>query len=194
MNQFVGRQTEIIHLEEFFHSKVSARREVFVIHGFGGMGKTQLAVEFARKHHSRYSSVFWLEGFSEDQLKQSIANAARRLPQDEVKPFFSEELRSPNIDVDRVVEGFYRWLSQPTNKNWLLIIDNVDRDYHSKIRDPQAYDLKEYLPPADHGSILITSRLASLEEYGSGLKLGMLDDEHAKIVLEKTAGKAIKGE
>lgn len=158
------------------------------------MGKTQLAAEFARKYHGKYSAVFWLDGFSEDQLKQSFLNVARILPQDEDTAVLAGGLRDPNVDVDAVVKGFLRWLSLSSNRRWLLIIDNMDRGYHNKVRDPQAYDVKDYLPSADRGSILVTSRLASLERYGAGLKLDRLDDKQAKVVLESNAGKTTKGE
>jgi len=34
------------------------RQKVFVLYGLGGIGKTQLAVEFARRHYRKFSSVF----------------------------------------------------------------------------------------------------------------------------------------
>ncbi|KAK5011624.1 hypothetical protein LTR28_011665 [Elasticomyces elasticus] len=99
---------------------------------------------------------------------------------------------SEDIDVDVVVEGVLQWLSLPSNQHWLLVIDNVDRDHLSKEKDPQAYDVKEYFPAADHGSILITSRLASLARYWEDLKVGKVDDNQAKNILENNAGKPIE--
>jgi hypothetical protein len=55
-------------------------QKIHVLHGLGGMGKTQLAVEFARCHHRRFSSVFWLERRSEDTLKRSTTSHASRIP------------------------------------------------------------------------------------------------------------------
>lgn len=34
-----------------------SRRQVFVLHGFGGIGKTQLAAEFARKYQATFSPL-----------------------------------------------------------------------------------------------------------------------------------------
>lgn len=183
-----------MQLKEYFDSKASARRRgIFVVHGLGGMGKTWLAADFARTYRAEYSAVFWLERFSEVRLKRSVVNAARRLPRHEVTVSFLEGLQSPNIDSDQAVKGLLGWLKLPTNHNWLLIIDNVDRDYHSESRDPQAFYLKHYLPSADHGSILITSRLPSLARYGESKKLAGLDDEQAKVVLKNAAGKEAAG-
>lgn len=82
VNRFVGRDAEMQRLEDYLHPKTTdpttpspPRRKVFVICGLGGMGKTQLAIEFARKHHSRYSAVFWLDGSSKDRLKQSLSTS-----------------------------------------------------------------------------------------------------------------------
>jgi len=40
----------------------------------------------------------------------------------------SKALQQEKIDAKAIVEGVTRWLRLPTNKHWLLIIDNVDRD------------------------------------------------------------------
>ncbi|KAJ9640885.1 hypothetical protein H2199_005553 [Coniosporium tulheliwenetii] len=147
-NRFVGRDAEMQRLEDYFHPRIpsSARRKVFVVHGLGGIGKTQLVIEFARKHRSRYSAVFWLDGSSKDRLKQSFVDVAYRLPRDQLTADAAEALKHSDIDVDVVVGGVLQWLSLPSNQHWLLIIDNVDRDHLNKGKDPQAYDVKEFFP------------------------------------------------
>ncbi|KAK4985799.1 hypothetical protein LTR50_005705 [Elasticomyces elasticus] len=197
VNKFVKRDAELQRLEDYFLPKTPGptRRKVFVAHGLGRIGKTQLAIEFARKHHDRYSAVFWLNGSSKDQLRQFLVQVAYRLPRDQVTADVAEALKhSNNIDVDVVVESVLHWLSLPSNQHWLLVVDNVDRDHLSKDKDPQAYHVEEYFPAADHGSILITSRLASLARYGEDLKVGKVDDKQAKAILENNAGKSIEGE
>ena len=195
MNRFVGRDAEMLQLEDYFHPKTLSPtcRRVFVIHGLGGMGKTQLAIEFARKHN-RYSAVFWLDGSSIDRLKQAFVDVAYRLPRDQITADVVEALKHSNIYIDVIVEGVLQWLSLPSNQHWLLIIDNVDRDHLNKEKDPQAYDAKEFFPSADHGSILITSRLAGLHRYGDGRKLNEVNAEQAKTILENNAGRSIKGQ
>tara|TARA_R110002003_G_scaffold3248_1_gene24986 strand:+ start:2889 stop:3098 length:210 start_codon:yes stop_codon:yes gene_type:complete len=68
-----------------------------------------------------------------------------------------------------------------------LILDNVDRDHRDR-EDSQAYNAEKYLPHSDHGSILITSPLASLQRLGSGVKVGTVAAEQARGILENNAG------
>jgi hypothetical protein len=147
VNQFVGRDTEIKQLEDpLLPDSKNPRRKVYVIHCLGGMGKTQLAIEFARKHHEKYSAVLWLDGSSRDKLIQSLANVAHRLPQDELTADMREGPRNPKIDMSIVAQGVSQWLSLPSNKQWLLIFDNIDLDHTLKDRDIQAYDIKDFFP------------------------------------------------
>jgi hypothetical protein len=74
-----------------------------------------------------------------------------------------------------------------------LIIDNVDHDHRDR-EDTQAYSVQTYFPHADHGSILITSRLASLQRLlGFGVKVGTVAAEQARAILENNAGKSVDG-
>jgi len=196
MSRFVPREEEMQKLRQLFQSKrqeTGRRRVVVVIYGLGGIGKTQLAVEFAREHQRMFSAIFWLDGSSETNLKQSFVDMMQRLPQDELTANGVETPTHSVIDIDVAVQECLRWLSLSSNYDWLLIIDNVDRD-HQDQDDSLSYNVKGYFPPADHGSILITSRLASLQRYGSGVKVGTVTAEQARVILENNAGRDVEGE
>ncbi|KAK5547272.1 hypothetical protein LTR46_012018, partial [Exophiala xenobiotica] len=45
----------------------------------GGMGKTQPAIAFAKRHHTEYDSVFWLNAASEATLKDSFRLVAEAI-------------------------------------------------------------------------------------------------------------------
>lgn len=156
------------------------------------MGKTQLCVEFARKCKERFSAVFWLDGSSKDALRQSLAGAAMRLPDRDT----SASLHSSQASVDSQgpIDTLLQWLSRSDNTRWLLIFDNVDRDWQSVPKDPQAYDFNKFLPSADHGSILVTTRLARLQRPMASLNLRPVDDGLGRKILESRAGKQLQGE
>lgn len=162
----------------------SQRQKVHVLHGLGGIGKTQLAVEFARRHHRQFTSVFWLDGSSKNSVKRSIASHASRISPSQIPEVSRAYAAESSTDVDTVVKDIMAWLARPDNNAWLLIFDNVDREHHPRGGgDPEAYDVKRYFSGADHGSILITTRLARLEQLGKSQQLGRVDDTQALAIL-----------
>jgi hypothetical protein len=160
------------------------RRKVFVLYGLGGIGKTQLAVELMRRRHRSFSSVFWLDGSSEDSLKQSIARHASRIAEGQISDTSRQYSTGEGGDIDAVVVEVLKWLALPDNPDWLIVLDNVDREYDGPTPDPQAYDVRQYFPDADHGSILITTRLAKLEQLGGSQRVNKVDPTQAEAMLK----------
>jgi hypothetical protein len=160
------------------------RQKIHVLRGLGGMGKTQLAVEFARRHHRRFSSVFWLDGRSEDILKRSIASCANRISLGQIPETSRGYAVDGSADVDAVVRDVIAWLARSNNTAWLLIFDNVDREYTAQGDDPNAYDIRRYLSRADHGSVLVTTRLARLEQLGESQQLSKVSRAQGHAILE----------
>jgi hypothetical protein len=197
VSEFVDRPAEMEKLEQALlpGRTSSGRQKIHVLHGLGGMGKTQLVVEFARRHHRRFSAVLWLDGRSEDSLKRSIASCAGRIPQGQISEAIRSYATDRGADVDVVVKDVMGWLARPDNGAWLLIFDNVDREYSKQGGDPDAYDMERYLSGADHGCVLITTRLAKLRQLDkTPQQLGKVDGKQAQAILKTwykgTYGKA----
>jgi hypothetical protein len=160
------------------------RQKILVLSGLGGIGKTQLAVEFARQHHRKFSAVFWLDGRSEGSLKRSIARSASRIPEGQISESTKTYSVNGNGHIDIVVREVIGWLARQDNTNWLLIFDNVDREYKPHNSDPDAYDVRRYFSSTDHGSVLITTRLAKLAQLGDSQRLGKVDRDQAQAILQ----------
>ncbi|RMD43745.1 hypothetical protein DV735_g1376, partial [Chaetothyriales sp. CBS 134920] len=142
------------------------QRLVFALSGLGGIGKTKLAARFARQNQKQYSAVFWLDGISEDNLKGSIADAARRVPHGQIpEPGHIPETSSEHVNLEKTIKDFQDWLSREDNDSWLVVFDNVDQEYHGKDAQQGAYDITRYFPGTDHGAVLITTRLRSLDHH-----------------------------
>ncbi|RYP20808.1 hypothetical protein DL767_009393 [Monosporascus sp. MG133] len=188
-DKFVDRPLDMKTLEGvLLPQSQNTRQKKVVLYGLGGMGKTQLAVEFARRHHRQFTSVFWLDGRSEDRLKQSIANAASRVPEGQIAEMSRLYSKSGSGDSDAVVRDMTNWLNKPDNTDWLLIFDNIDRERQQDDADPDAYNVRRYLPGADHGSILITTRLARLEQLGVPLSLSKVSETQARAIFQEWYG------
>ena len=139
---FVGRDIELEQMENILLSSSNySTRKVLILGGMGGIGKTQLAINYAKQHCTSYSSIFWLNATSESTLNSSLRDVANRtLPPETVSKLDDDQLR---IQVSN-------WLSELDNTRWLLILDNYD--------DPDQYNLTKYYPSVAHGSIIITTR------------------------------------
>jgi AAA+ ATPase superfamily predicted ATPase len=185
VSKFVARPVEIAELERvLLPDRQSNRQKCFVLYGLGGIGKTQLAVEFASQHHHRFSAVFWLDGRSKDSVTRSIAAIANRIPEGQIsKSSKSYAIGSSTGDINIVIQEVMLWLAQEDNDKWLLIFDNVDQNYGRHTSNAEAYDVKQYFSGVNHGSILITTRLAKLAQLGDSEQLGKVSLEQARAML-----------
>lgn len=181
IDYFVGRASHLALIESALLPFTGPERKVVVLHGLGGIGKSQLAIEFAKKHRSDYTAVLWLNAKTEDTLKRSFAANASRLP----KRSLSQELLDGPQDegaLKSILLQMRMWLDLPGNDRWLLIFDNVDNPKIPDNKREHAYDIRSYFPEAHQGSILVTTRwrtlrlghlveVAKLSEVDEGISL-----------------------
>ncbi|KAF1362200.1 hypothetical protein EJ07DRAFT_109452, partial [Lizonia empirigonia] len=167
------------------------KRRLLAAYGLGGVGKTQLAANFARRHQHRFSLVLWLNGSSESNVKQSFAAFASRVPTGQIPEASRLYAAGQDGNIDAVVRDVLSWLSIAENSGWLMVVDNVDRDDRQREEDAEAYNVEEYLPEADHGSVLITTRLLHLGQLGEQWEVRKVDKEQAQAIFQTWYGRAV---
>ena len=190
IDYFVGRASDLSSIESVLLPFTAPKRKVAVLHGLGGIGKSQLAIEFAKKHRSDCSAVFWLNSKTEDTLKQSIAANARQLPDE----CFSQGLLDGPQNEETlgvILQQTKAWLGLPGNDRWLLIYDNVDNPRIPDNKRESAYDIRPYFPEAHQGSIIVTTRWETLR-IGCPIKVTKLSkDRDSTSLLIRLAGETI---
>ncbi|KAI0876464.1 P-loop containing nucleoside triphosphate hydrolase protein [Hypoxylon argillaceum] len=174
-NLFFGRE-DILNL---LHSWLTpfptcASLMSVVLTGLGGVGKTQIALEYAYQSHKVFDAIFWISAEDSSSMYQSFSRAA-------VEALKLPSARLNDHEKNRVV--LRRWLRN-TSKTWLLVFDNVD-DYAM---------LKRFWPTSESGAIIVTTRDTAINDtaFRRGLvpsikEVGGFDDEEgAEFLLHMT--------
>src|SRR5437016_2453305 len=163
---FTGREEILVHLYTVLRSsKAAAFTQAQAISGLGGIGKTQVAVEYAYRYRDHYQAIFWINATSRDAISADfvILAALLDLPEQQEK------------EQDIVLRAVKRWLSSHTH--WLLILDNVD-------------DLEmivDFLPVTATGDVLITTRLQALGTVAQHIEVEKMErDEGVMFLLRRT--------
>lgn len=186
---FVDRDLEMEQMERsLILSKSQDRRHIHVLHGLGGIGKTQLAIVYARKYQERYSAILWLNGGTCDTLLQSFSSFATHAGIKVISKSPTKVAAQGQDTLEEAKAAVLQWLARQENRRWLIIFDNVDRDYAADTEDPQAYNIESFFPDADHGSILITTRLSHLGQLGTQSKVDTVNEEQAFQIFSINSG------
>ncbi|KGO41142.1 Tetratricopeptide-like helical [Penicillium expansum] len=143
--RFVGRQQEIDYLERFIIHATSPTK--VAIHGLGGIGKTQIALELAYRMRESVPecSIFWIPCINYESVQQAYVNIASALGISHIEPA-------------KMKEQIKAHLSQDIAGKWLLIFDNADNMEMWTKGSATAPPLKDDLPRSENGHILFTSR------------------------------------
>ncbi|KAF8351010.1 hypothetical protein F5887DRAFT_1278053 [Amanita rubescens] len=160
---FTGRSTYLQRLKDHFFPNAMEKRKSFLLHGLGGIGKTQICLKFTEENESLFSDIFWIDASSESavdlRLKQ-IAQANNAPP-----------------EAASSAAHALKWISGKSN--WLMIYDNADGGYQV---------VEKFLPPGNGGNILITSRNFELCRITEGsMEVFEMKEEEALSLLFKSA-------
>ncbi|NAS20089.1 tetratricopeptide repeat protein [Herbidospora sp. NEAU-GS84] len=144
------------------------------VHGLGGIGKSELALQYAAAHRAAYRLVWWIDADSRAQIQTGLAALTRALCAG------THSVAAFQATTEEAAAWAMSWLSLRTG--WLLIFDNVE----------QVDDLQPYLSRLNGGSVLITSRRdIGWSTFGCiPIDLDVLDSTAATAVLVALIGLA----
>ena len=205
-HNFTGRKRELAVIHEALHSPGAPRpkRRVMVLHGLGGIGKTQLAVQYAYLHQKEYTSIWWVNASTTETLSQGFLGIAQKLlshhtkltraglKEDSVQAAVAlglspdvvnqnGKLNSSKDSMGIVVDAVKSWFAAEGNNRWLLIIDNYD--------DLENVNIFDFLHTNSLGSILITSRSLAAGRIGKELEVQKVTEDEGLEILRKIARK-----
>jgi hypothetical protein len=172
---FVGRDDLLADLHRRLTEGRSSLHRVQTIHGLGGVGKTQAAVEYARRHAAEYSLICWVRADSPESVAISYAKLASRLGR-----HVSQD--APPDAVREVVMA----LLEP--HRWLMIFDGAGDagSLAPLLIDPNRGDRGGGAPG---GHVLITSRSPRWENVAESQPLDVLARAESMLLLRRRSGR-----
>jgi hypothetical protein len=140
---FTGREEILTELSTLcVAGQGVAHNQVYALCGPSGIGKTEIAREYAYRVRHHYLSVFWLRADTQEALVSAFVSIAECLDLPE----------RYTRDKKLAVTAVKNWLARATR--WLLILDDV----------PNFALIKVFLPETWHGHILLTTQALRVEK------------------------------
>ncbi|MFF0011761.1 FxSxx-COOH system tetratricopeptide repeat protein [Streptomyces sp. NPDC005374] len=121
-----------------------------LLHGMGGVGKTQLAIEYAYRHRGNYDVVWWIDSRHSDLAMRQYSELAPHLG--------VEERDSIGATADAVRDALRRGAKYD---RWLLVFDNATA--------PEA--IERLLVNSPTGHVLITTRNEGWAQVGERIEV-----------------------
>jgi len=165
---FAGRADELNNINSLFKKKGNNAVNICqTVSGLGGIGKSQLAIEYAYRFGSIYRNLIWFINAETATTTQNDFFAFAN--------HFNLPL-SPDFMPEELQTAIKTWLGNQTD--WLLIFDNLE---FVDVVSP-------YLPNKINGRIIITTRNTRID-FGSQLTLGVFDMDEALAFIRKRLSK-----
>ncbi|WP_328430163.1 FxSxx-COOH system tetratricopeptide repeat protein [Streptomyces sp. NBC_00443] len=158
---FTGRDATLRELRQHLTSGHDGAMQV--VHGLGGVGKTQLAVEYAYLYRSKYRFVAFVDAEDPDLVASQFASLAR-------------ELGVAEVSSEQVIPRVYGKLLD--HGPWLIIFDNGERPG----------PLVDALPSGDLGSnghVIVTTRLRGWSSRAGVIDLDVFTRQEAVELLAR---------
>ena len=174
---FVGRELELEKINQYLQEEGQSRKTI-VLYGLSGFGKTQLALKYWADSSSLYTSRIWIDATSLETAYESFSEVLSKIGQPLPGNLASGSPASLSSSSKLVFSAVKRWLSDPRNVGWLMVIDNVE-DLDGQLH------IQDLIPEGENGRILVTTTqheaLSIID--GESIEVGKIDDDAGAEIL-----------
>jgi hypothetical protein len=187
VESFTGRSRELEDLHKSVqhnlgenNDKLTVISQVTSISGLGGIGKSEIAKMYARKHCQDYDgNVIWINAATYGTFKESFT----RLAEDKLK-ILTKSMDSQEKDIKIIVQEVYKYFSK---RKSLFIFDNAEK-LRTEKEDDEGID--KFLPNClsvddNEPYIIITSRNRKWEKTIKVISIDTFTEEEAIQFIKK---------
>jgi MinD-like ATPase involved in chromosome partitioning or flagellar assembly/tetratricopeptide (TPR) repeat protein len=151
--RFTGRENDLRQLRDELRTRGTAVVLPLTLQGLGGVGKTQVALEYVHRFKTDYDLVWWVNCGQPQFIDASLADLGGRMQE-----IFNAGAPA-GATVAEIAREVLRTLSQTRPvERWLLVFDNAD-------------DIEAVAPflPSGNGHVLLTSRNRAWSDHARSL-------------------------
>lgn len=163
---FVGREDLLAQIRDQLLTGDTSAVLPHTLHGMGGVGKSQIAIEYVYRYAADYDVVWWIPSEQPTMILTALTELAQRMGLN-----VSDEA---NRAVPAVREALRR--GEPYDR-WLLVFDNAEN----------VEAVRPYFPTGGTGKILITSRNQEWDRVARTLSVDVFTREESKALLRRRA-------
>ncbi|WP_338783685.1 FxSxx-COOH system tetratricopeptide repeat protein [Streptomyces sp. DG1A-41] len=168
---FVGRQALLRTVEEQLAAQDTAAVLPHALHGLGGVGKSQLVLEYVYTHQYDYKVICWIPAERESLVLAALATLAGQLG---VAPTDQDSVGVPaaGTAVPAALEALRTGVP---HDDWLLVFDNAE----------DVEMVRGYFPANGPGKIIVTSRNRAWERVATPLPVDVFERVESIELLQK---------
>ncbi|MFC7534176.1 FxSxx-COOH system tetratricopeptide repeat protein [Actinoplanes sp. GCM10030250] len=161
---FTGRRALLEQLERRLRTQSVTAVLPQALHGEGGVGKSQIAIEYAYLHRDEYDLIWWIPSEQPAQILASLIELGNRLGLD-----IGNEVSTAVPRVRAALRA-----GTPHSK-WLLVFDNAET--------PET--VRDYFPESGTGKVLITSRNQAWNKLAESLEVDVFTRQESIRLLKR---------
>jgi tetratricopeptide (TPR) repeat protein len=161
---FIGRDELLVQLERRIATDSVAAVLPQALHGMGGVGKSQIAIEYVYRHRDEFEVIWWVPSEQPAQILASLIELGKALGLDVGA--------EANTAVPRVRAALR---AGTPYANWLLVFDNAET----------LDTVRDYLPESGSGKVLVTSRNPQWSSIAETLEVDVFTRAESIALLQR---------
>lgn len=165
---FTGREETLDRLrEKLTATDTEGHPQLYALSGMGGIGKTQIAIEYVYRYGDTYETILWIHADTYQSLLADFVALAHLFDLPEKQ----------DADQHTIIAAIKYWLY--AHQHWLLIFDNVD--------DPKV--MGKFIPTRCKGHVLLTTRCQLVGPHIQNIEVTTLGRQEGVLFLLRRAKK-----
>ncbi|MFG2683437.1 FxSxx-COOH system tetratricopeptide repeat protein [Streptomyces sp. NPDC048392] len=160
---FTGREALLEKLRRRMADDVTTAVLPEALHGMGGVGKSQIAIEYVYRYGREYELIWWIPAEQTNLIVQSLIELGEHM---------GLRAGADRSAVPAVLEALR--VGQPYS-NWLLVFDNAENPH----------EVRQFFPHNGPGRVMVTSRNSQWSTLASSLEVDVFTRTESVALIKR---------